>query len=40
MSHLDLEVVIYGAFALIGIAAFAGRLLNNRDMKRGYCNLK
>lgn len=39
MSHLDLEVVCYGAFALIGIAALIGRFLNNRDMKRGHCEL-
>jgi hypothetical protein len=39
MSVLDIEVVAYGALALIGIAALIGRILNSRDMKRGYCEL-
>lgn len=39
MSHLEFEIVAYGALALIGIAALVGRILNNKDMKRGYCEL-
>lgn len=39
MSHLNYELISYGALAFIGIAALIGRYLNNRDMKRGFCNL-
>lgn len=39
MSPTDFEIIAYGTLALIGIIAYVGRVLNNRDMKRGFCNL-
>lgn len=39
MSSIDLQIIVYGAIALIGIAALVGKMLNKRDMKRGYCDL-